>query len=273
MPSTTPSSPKPLTILSVGCGNMGEALLKIFLHHQPTPHIIAISQKQKNIRGIIWHSADAPLPTDISPDIILLAIKPQIADATLPKYQTFSSALFISIMAGKPMDDLEKILGQNKKIIRAMPNLLVKVKKGFTSYCTNQHCHDDDEDRFQKLFLPSGAIEKISHQDDYDMMASLFGCAPGFLLAMAAMIQKTAGNQTNINDNQLKKIIQNMFIGSMEIADDDKASFSSIAQQVASRGGMTEAGLKILENQQSGFTPLWEKTINAATQQAKELAK
>ena len=261
-----------LSILSVGCGNMGGALLAQFAETNPKPAILAISQSKKEIRGVRWKSAASPLALDYAPDIILLAIKPQVAGDILPKYQKFTNSIFISIMAGKDMDYLEKTLGPDKKIIRAMPNLLVKVKKGFTSYCLNKNCTPADEESFTKLFLPTGVIEKIA-EDKYDEMTALFGCAPGFILYMAEMMQKLVSERTqiDISHEKLRNIIKDMISGSMEIVGDK--SFEDSYKQVASRGGMTEAGLKVLQDDKKGFTKLWIESIVAARMRADELAK
>ncbi|MDI9313824.1 MAG: pyrroline-5-carboxylate reductase dimerization domain-containing protein [Hydrotalea sp.] len=257
-------------ILSVGCGNMGGALLARFAAAAPGRDILAISQSEKKITGVRWQPVPAPLKPDYTPDIILLAVKPQVADDILPRYQKFSNSIFISIMAGKDMGYLQKILGDDKKIIRAMPNLLVKVQKGFTSYCMNKNCTAADEKTFTELFLPTGVIEKII-EDKYDMMTALFGCAPGFILYMADVMQKVAYDraQIDISHEKLRDIIKDMIIGSMEIVGDK--SFEDSYKQVASRGGMTEAGINYL--QEKKFEELWAHAIGQARVRAEELSK
>ncbi len=255
-----------LSILSVGCGNMGGALLAAFLSVAPKPSILAISQNEKKIPGMKWQPVAAPLRADMMPDIILLAVKPQMADEVLTRYQKFSSSIFISIMAGKDIDYLEKMLGHDKKIIRAMPNLLVKIGKGFTSYCMNKNCAMADEEKFTQLFLPTGVIEKVA-EDKYDEMTALFGCAPGFILYMADVMQQMiydiAG--VDIGHEKLRVIIKDMIIGSMDIVGDK--SFEDSYKQVASRGGMTEAGLE----QMKDFNKIWRNAMQVAIDQAKKL--
>ncbi len=213
-----------------------------------------------------WQPVAAPLRADMMPDIILLAVKPQMADEVLTRYQKFSSSIFISIMAGKDIDYLEKMLGHDKKIIRAMPNLLVKIGKGFTSYCMNGNCAASDESILQKLFIPSGQLEKIQEKE-FNIMTALFGCAPGFILYMAHEMQKIIYDQAkiDISNEKLRQVIKDMISGSMDIGGDK--SFEDSYKQVASRGGMTEAGLEKME----GFNSLWQSAMRAAIDQAKKL--
>lgn len=296
--------PKPFSILSVGCGNMGGALLErwaVFSDKQgattidddtyPPSPIVAISRQPKIIPGVQWLAADSS-HTDIgrlfpnaTPDIILLAVKPQDAAAIVPRYQQYQRSIFISIMAGKGLAELATLLGKDKKIIRAMPNMLVKIGQGFTTICAAPTVETEIMQKITPLFSSCGIVWQLDNEHLFDDLTALFGCAPGFvfymLKAMATVAAEKVNPQTDDEQHRLQQSLLGMMAGCLHLAAQEP-DWQKLYQSVASRGGMTEAGLNILMGHRHqpndsttkanhDFQTLWVDAMAAATNRAKRL--
>src|SRR5439155_27266564 len=63
--------------------------------------------------SIAWHAAAEELPGDLTPDVVVFAVKPQIINDVLPAYRRWvrPPTLFLSIAAGIPISRLPRHLG------------------------------------------------------------------------------------------------------------------------------------------------------------------
>ncbi len=99
------------TVILVGCGNMGFAMLKGWLDSgilkakdvyvvEPTE---ALRDRAAGAGVHAFADADA-LPGDLKPRMVLVAVKPQVMAKVLPAYKRFASAAtFVSVAAGIPV--------------------------------------------------------------------------------------------------------------------------------------------------------------------------
>ena len=79
-----------------------------------------------------WHKSLELLPEDYIPQVIVFAVKPQELENILPAYrQRFASQpLYTSIAAGKTIAFFQKMLGNDIRMVRGMPNLAALIPEG-----------------------------------------------------------------------------------------------------------------------------------------------
>ena len=126
------------SILLVGCGKMGGAMLDGWLACGLPPSAV-IDRHRDSLPAphILVPSLD-DLPADFQPDIIILAVKPQKADATLEILaRRFARATLLSVMAGRSIASLSSVYtaaakGTAPVFIRAMPNTPSTLGAGMT---------------------------------------------------------------------------------------------------------------------------------------------
>ena len=81
------------------------------------------------------------------------------------------------------------------------------------------------------------------------------------------MYQNSAENLNLISDVDSRKLIINLFEGSLELLKENSSSFSEVKRDVVTPGGTTHAGLQYLETCQGTF----DKSLVGAYIRAKEL--
>ena len=104
---TASAAAKADTLLLVGCGQMGSAMLRGWLARDAAAGFIAIEpaglpSSFADATSIAWHAAAEELPDDLTPDAVVFAVKPQIINDVLPAYRRWvrPQTLFLSIAAG-----------------------------------------------------------------------------------------------------------------------------------------------------------------------------
>src|SRR5260370_31494388 len=134
---------RPRTLVLVGCGKMGTAMLRgwaaagvaeRFLVVEPAGMPPGLGSQAE----IACYPAAEALPTDLAPDAVVFAVKPQVVDAVLPGYRRWArpGTLFLSILAGKTFAGLARHLG-DAAVVRTMPNTPAAIARGITFACAN----------------------------------------------------------------------------------------------------------------------------------------
>lgn len=265
---------KTMDILFIGFGNMAKAMAGAMQRPNPC-RLVAYKPNPptqntyRQINGMIFLKPGEPLPTDFAPNLIILAFKPKDLTSILPLYQNFPNAIYLSLLAGKDLATLSQLLGKAKKIIRAMPNLAIAIGQGLMALSPNQHCHADDLAIIKNLWGNVSFIEIIPETKQNEW-AALTGCSPGFIFYMLAMVEKNF-EQYGYNKKQAHDLTLKIFFSSLTIAKTQAQDFHQLIKAVASKGGMTEAGLEPLMQPDSGFLTLWQKATQAALEKAKKL--
>src|SRR4051794_22975868 len=92
------------TIVLVGCGQMGSAMLRGWLRGDAAGRFVVIEPAGMppglaDRKAIECHSTPEEVATDLVPDAIVLAVKPQVLDDLLPAYRRWvrPETLFVSI--------------------------------------------------------------------------------------------------------------------------------------------------------------------------------
>lgn len=93
-------------VVLVGAGQMGGAMMRGWLTHELAPQRITISDPRPpaNIQAVIDAHGIACNPADPKPaGVLILAVKPQIADDVMPLVKPFvgPDTVVVSVMAGK----------------------------------------------------------------------------------------------------------------------------------------------------------------------------
>ena len=118
------------TLLLVGCGKMGGALLEGWLAAGSAARVVVVEPNDFGAgaghatagheRVLRCAGADA-LPSRLSPDVVVFAVKPQVLGAVVPDYRRFvgPGTVFLSIAAGKPIGWFQQQLAPAAATLRA----------------------------------------------------------------------------------------------------------------------------------------------------------
>lgn len=199
-------------------------------------------------------------------DFILLAVKPQsFAEVAKELRGSLNNQLVISIMAGVKVEKIKSALGVNK-IVRAMPNLGARVGKSMTVW-TSEGVEDKSE--INNLFKQIGESLEVQKEEMIDKATAVSGSGPGFFFYLVSEWTKAA-TELGFSEAEAKFLLLTTLDGANAVLQSD-LNAEELVHQVASKGGTTEAGLKILEKHK--IKEMFIQVLRAAEKRAMELAE
>lgn len=264
-----------MNILTIGCGNMGAAILSALSRENPRARLGVVDPNVNAARARLPAEAEVSLwpdvadAADFAPDVVLLAIKPQGLPELAPTLaRLWPDALYISILAGIGTRYLSANLGTGR-VVRVMPNLPALVGQATSVGVTGAACSDDDLLLARGLFEAVGDFHWLDDEDQIDMVTAVSGSGPGYLFAFAQHLLEAA-EQQGLPPALAERLVRQTVYGSAVMLKGDPRSPGALKQAVASKGGTTQAGLEILEAQ-TGLPALLANAVSAAHQRAAAL--
>jgi pyrroline-5-carboxylate reductase len=266
-------------ILLIGCGNMGGAMLNAWLKKWDARNFCVVAPSENTrtplaAQGVTTAATPNDIPDSFKPDIVLIAVKPQMMGEVLPLYKKFADqkATFVSIAAGKTIAYMEKILGTTSPIIRTMPNTPSAIGKGVTAAFANGNTSSEMKKICDELLKENGTVIWMDNEEQIDPLSAISGSGPAFLFHFVESLEAAAIN-LGLPANMAKILAKETVIGSAELLNQSDDSPTQLRINVTSPKGSTEAGLKYLMDNKQGLTELMKQTTEASTNRAKELGR
>ncbi len=269
-----------LSVLLVGAGSMGGALFESWVASgildtdrsavvdpNPPEKIEALCEK---------HGIALNPPEDRSYGVCVLAVKPQMFPAVLPKLEwaDMNGTLFVSVAAGttiKTIADLLKEKAPSARVVRTMPNLPASIRQGVTLLCEAGGLQDGDKNAASTLMAAAGETYWCQGEDHLDQVMGVTGCSPAYVFLLAEALQQAA-EARGVAPADARRIAEASVTGSAALLAQDEREAAALRRAVTSPNGTTQAALDILNEESRGLKPLTEEAVANAYKRARELA-
>lgn len=266
-----------MKIAIIGCGNMGMAFANSFIQYNLVlKEDLLLIEKNKE-RGIILQEQKTGVVVDTisakisDVDLIILSVKPQDFPSVSDELAQFISPtqLVLSIMAGIPIANLQFTLSHDL-IIRAMPNTPALLGMGMTAFVSASAVGLSDIRKVENLINSTGRAVYLDDEKLLDAATGLSGSGPAyFFYLIKAMID--AGVEMGFDSAMSALLVKQTMLGSYHLMQTSDKNLDELIQAVASKGGTTEAALKIFK--ELSVSEGLKQGIFAARDRAIELAK
>ena len=263
-----PLLPGPLWL--VGCGNMAGAMLARWIEDGVDPaHVSVIRPSGAPCGDGIRVTPD--YPEDEVPEIVLLGMKPYQLDLVAPLLAPIldPQTILVSILAGVELASLRRRFPAPRTIVRAMPNLPVRIGKGVVGLCSDS---GDGTARglITGLMAALGHAEWFDDESDFQLAGHLTGAGPAFLFRFIDALAVAAA-RLGLPEDRAPRLALRMVEGAAMMAAAGPDDPATLARKVASPNGTTEAGLKVLDGD-GALANLVERTLEAARRRGLEIA-
>ena len=263
------------TLVLVGAGKMGGALLEgwIGLGVDPARIVVMEPQPAASIKALSARGLRLnPDAASISPDAIVIAVKPQIAPEIMPKVASLMSpsTIAVSIMAGRTIAFLADVLPRDAAVIRAMPNTPASIGRGITVAVPNSRVTAAQRQLADALLTATGAVEWIGDETLMNAVTAVSGSGPAYVFLLAESLAR-AGEKVGLPAELAVRLARATVAGSGELLHRSTIGAATLRHNVTSPGGTTAAALDVLMAP-DGLDPLMERAIAAATRRGRELA-
>lgn len=115
-------------------------------------------------------------------DLLLLAVKPMIMPEILREIAPVvtKDQIIVSIAVGLTIDSYLAVLGQDKKVVRAMPNTPAAVQAGMTAFTFCGNVTVEEQDAVLKLFSLAGGTSVLPERL-MNAVSALTGSSPAYV--------------------------------------------------------------------------------------------
>jgi pyrroline-5-carboxylate reductase len=267
-------------VVLVGCGNMGYAMLSGWLKSGKLvagESFVVEPNAELRARAARLGSATAALaadvPQDVTPELIVFAVKPQVMRAVVPDYRRFAgpSTTFLSIAAGTGMALFEELLGSSAAIVRCMPNTPAAIGKGMMVVVSNANVSDGARDFVADLLSASGKVATIDDERLMDAVTAVSGSGPAYVFHFIEALTGAA-LQAGLPENVARLLAMQTVYGAASLAAESGEEPAELRRQVTSPNGTTAAALSVLMGEER-LTKLVADAVEAARLRSIELGK
>jgi pyrroline-5-carboxylate reductase len=261
-------------LLLVGCGKMGGAMLDGWLSRGLAASDVLVAEPVEALRpkkpGL--RAVGSTSEIGETPEIVVLAVKPQTMDAVLPDLKRFADegAVFLSIAAGKTLKYFASHLGAAAKVVRAMPNTPAAVRQGITVACAAKGVSAAEKKRCQQLLEAVGEALWVEDEALMDPVTALSGSGPAYVFLLVEAMA-AAGAKLGLTPDMAMQLARATVAGSGELLKQSNEPAQQLRVNVTSPGGTTAEALKVLMAA-DGIQPVFDKALAAASRRSKELA-
>ena len=257
----------------IGAGNMGSAIVRGMLRRKlfrPSNVWVfdVLSEKSRNLaRELKVKCATDERDLARRSDVILLAVKPQNLQETArglaPLLKRGTGLL--TILAGGSTQSIKKHFGAGFPVVRAMPNLAATVGEAVTAITGDKKLIP----LARRVFEACGQVMDIP-ENLFHAVTALSGSGPAYYFYLMELAANEA-RRLGFSDADARLLAKQTAKGAALVASVSPASPGELREQVTSKGGTTEAALRVLNEKR--FPEIFSEAIQAAVHRGEELGK
>jgi pyrroline-5-carboxylate reductase len=210
---------------------------------------------------------------EASPDVLILAIKPQSLDQVAPQIAALAAerTLLLSIIAGKTIANLTARLSQARAVVRAMPNTPAAIGRGVTAAFANAEVKAEQRGWCERLLGAVGTFFWLEDEGAIDAVTAISGSGPAYVFALTEALA-AAAERLGLPAELAMGLARGTVEGAAELMRRESATApATLRQNVTSPGGTTAAALAVLKDAQ-GLDDLMARATAAARARAAEMA-
>ncbi|MEA3560469.1 MAG: pyrroline-5-carboxylate reductase [Candidatus Omnitrophota bacterium] len=259
----------------IGCGNMGEALIRGMLAEKlAAPGDILISDKSNEREDCIKskfnvNAADSGRALVINSDVIILAVKPRdigqllqgLADMFKP------GQLMVSIVAGITTVNIQRLINAKLNLVRVMPNSPALINQAISAVYYGPGIKEADKAIVGSIFNCLGEVVEVE-ESLMDGVTAISGSGPAYFFLLIKYLI-AMGIKFGLTEKIAARLALQTALGSARMALEVEEDIDVLIKKVTSKGGTTEAALKVFEEMK--IKEIYSKAVEAARSRAGEL--
>ena len=216
-------------------------------------------------------AADSNADVMSAADLVILAVKPQQMPAVLAEISSHARPehLIISIAAGIPLAVLLQSLGENRRLVRVMPNTPCLVAAGASAFALGGAATAEDADLVTRLLSTVGIAMEVP-ESLLDAVTGLSGSGPAYVYQIIEALSD-GGVQMGLPRDVATRLAAQTVFGAARMVIETGEHPGALKDAVTSPGGTTIAGLHALES--GGLRASLMNAVKAATLRSRELGK
>ena len=265
-----------MKIAFLGGGNMASALIgglvsKGFDRRSISVIEVAAGARERLAGQHGVHASAAPDEATAQADVLVLAVKPQDMRAAVSTVrETIQQKLVVSIAAGIRLRALSRWLGGHSRLVRCMPNTPALIGCGITALYALPGVTAAEKEQAQSILGAVGEVIWVDEERLLDPVTAVSGSGPAYVYWFIEQMAK-AGMKLGLSEKDSNRLALQTVLGAAKLAAQSSQAPSELRQQVTSKGGTTEAALKVFDEEK--LAEKFMKALEAASRRGAALGE
>ena len=178
-------------------------------------------------------------------DIVFICTRPRDILSVLEEIigDVSEDALIVSLNGSITFETLEGI--GRRKYAKVIPSVTAEINKSQTLVTYNPLAGEEEREELRKLLSCMGDVIELP-ENEMGMGSELVSCMPGFIASIFDVICRSADKHTTIPPEQVVQMVLNTLCATGELMLRKGMSFEDVVNRVATKGGITEVGARVI---------------------------
>lgn len=239
---------------------MGQSLIQGLISSGLKGGLCVKGRTEAQTQDIANQYAITPFHDQCQIDILIIAVKPhQVQKAIAPLMPHLAASIIVSVLAGTSVAVLKQYFS-HQTIVRAMPNLAVAQQAGLTALYSEAETKIH-LDYINELFQGLGKTCWLEDESLMHAVTVFLGSSPAFFIRFYQSLL-SQGEQV-LSRSMCESMLKNALAAALDLL--GQYTPEEATQRVASKGGITQAGLEHLSPQ---LDSIIDQAIKACIEQS-----
>ena len=254
----------------IGYGSMGKMLLEKFAESGITPDRLFVANRTREKLEGVCNAAVCGSNRELASraDVIFLCVRPAEIKTVLEEIRTElrEDTLLVSLNGSVTFEQMGRICSH--RTAKMIPSLTAEINRSQTLVCYNRLAGPEDRETLEGLLACIGDVTELPEKE-MGMGSELASCMPGFIASIFDVLCREAGKHTEMPGEQIIRLVLDTMCGTGELMLRKGMSFDEVVSRVATKGGITETGAKVIYEQfPDTAARLFEDTLEKRRQTA-----
>jgi pyrroline-5-carboxylate reductase len=238
----------------IGTGSMGSMLVRKFIGTGliGPADITASSKSGVSAQALAGTTGIAAVPSNRAvadqADVLFLCVKPLQIRQVLGEVRDVlgKDTLLVSIAGCVSLEALQEWAGDHVHCVRIIPSVTAEQNAGIALVAWGRSVRSEDKKLILGLLNVIGtAVE--TDEEHFDLYTDLTSCGPALIVSMVQEFAGAAVRTGSVRPEVAEFLVRETLIGTARILTGDQIKFDEVIRRVATKGGSTEEGVKVLQ--------------------------
>lgn len=263
-----------MKIAFLGGGNMAGALIGGLLakgYEARELSVIEVNpsarEKLAALHGV--RASSAPDAATLEAQVLVLAVKPQDMKRALSSLAaSVRGKLVVSIAAGVRIAALSRWLGGHGRLVRCMPNTPALIGAGITALYAAPEVALEERKSAEAILGAVGEVVWVDDERLLDPVTAVSASGPAYVFWFIEQLAES-GCKLGLSRDVSLKLALHTVLGAAKLAAASDQMPADLRKQVTSKGGTTEAALKVFDEER--MAERFARALEAASRRGAQL--
>jgi pyrroline-5-carboxylate reductase len=260
----------------IGYGNMGSIIVRTLLKDgsMGQADVTVYNRTAERLEPLLRSypgvtATSTPAEAARSSEVLFLCVRSTAVPGVMKGIEgsLAPSAHLITINGGVMLKNLEKMFpGAVSKVI---PSMTMEAARGVTLVRHNEKVSEGQKSHLAQLFGRSSLVREVE-EDQFEAASDLTSCAPGLMAEMMLKFAEGGARAGQLWKGAALEMVLETMMGTAILLTDLGVDPEELKSRVATRGGITEQGLKVLDRELPG---VYDRVFGATLEKHAEVKR